>query len=732
MNQQEILKTHKKISESLSNRQLKDSFNTLDLLLHSLQIWSFSETKIELENTYKLMLQYTVEGVQDPERRVIYNKLIASVYALADNAKDALLLRDSNNFEYQQIRMYNSSNPITSEKLYSDIVDSRVNMGLLALVDENIDKKYDLRLHHEQLQIELFNKFWLTQHYTESESSFILRFMKNKEIDNHDRALLVSAVTLNVLRSFDEEKILLLFDFYAESSSLVKQRALVGILLSMYIYNDRLNFYPSIKNRLLLQSDDFNFRKNVKLIIFQFIRSKQTEDIARKLKEEILPEMMKISPMLQKKIDLEDVNNIEDFEEKNPEWQEILEKSGVADKLKEISELQIEGADVFMSTFASLKNFPFFNAISNWFLIFDTQHSALKTLSDSMQQSFLQSLLKSSMMCNSDKYSFCLSLSQISDSQRNMMMSSFRMETEQMEEIKNEIFSETQTDEIVSNQYLQDLYRFYKLYFYKNHFIDIFSLPLDFQNTWLYENIGFEIQDLRELAEYYFSKNHYSDALGIFLHLLEKQKDNVELYQKSGYCYQLQGKTLQALEQYLQAETISTDDKWTIKKIAFCYRLLQNNEKALEYYKRAIQIDETSDIQIELNIGHCLLDLKKYADALNIYFKIELSFSENPKVWRAIAWCSFLCLKLEQAQKYYFKLLETNPNYNDYLNAGHVEWALGNKTKALEYYKKSIDENSGNLADFLDNFEKDIPYLLVAKINEEDIPFMTDRLKYLI
>ena len=39
------------------------------------------------------------------------------------------------------------------------------------------------------------------------------------------------------------------------------------------------------------------------------------------------------------------MNDINALEE-NPEWQEMLDKSGITDKLKELTDLQMEGADV--------------------------------------------------------------------------------------------------------------------------------------------------------------------------------------------------------------------------------------------------------------------------------------------------------------------------------------------------------------------------------------------------
>ena len=45
--------------------------------------------------------------------------------------------------------------------------------------------------------------------------------------------------------------------------------------------------------------------------------------------------------------------------EENPEWAELLDKSGISDKLKELQEIQEDGGDVMMVTFSKLKTFPF-------------------------------------------------------------------------------------------------------------------------------------------------------------------------------------------------------------------------------------------------------------------------------------------------------------------------------------------------------------------------------------
>ena len=122
-------------------------------------------------------------------------------------------------------------------------------------------------------------------------------------------------------------------------------------------------------------SDDKLFNRRFVAAILGYIQAHETEKITKKLNEEIIPEMMKLSPMIGKKINLDEWIGESGVNEKNPEWQKILDESGLTDKLQEFSELQLKGADVFHSTFSNLKSYPFFNEMCNWSLPFNPRHS---------------------------------------------------------------------------------------------------------------------------------------------------------------------------------------------------------------------------------------------------------------------------------------------------------------------------------------------------------------------
>ena len=73
-----------------------------------------------------------------------------------------------------------------------------------------------------------------------------------------------------------------------------------------------------------------------------------------------------------------------------------------------MNELQLEGADVYMSTFAALKNYPFFREVHNWFYPFSKQQSdVIKQLKQegNEKNTLLDLILQSGFFSNSDKYS---------------------------------------------------------------------------------------------------------------------------------------------------------------------------------------------------------------------------------------------------------------------------------------------------------------------------------------
>ncbi len=377
----------------------------------------------------------------------------------------------------------------------------------------------------------------------------------------------------------------------------------------------------------------------------------------------------------------------------------------------------------------------FFNEVGNWFLPFYRRYSSLKPIfGENAEKHGLDSIVEAPFMCNSDKYSLCFSFIQMPPMHREVVISQIDSQfSDAVQQSKEELATvgKRQLVEQIAGQYIQDLYRFFKLYPYRYEFEDIFALGLDFHHLPILAPYLQDEESLLMIAEYYLRKNYFSDALSIYNQLEVKDQTSEMLYQKIGYCKQMSGDWQGALDAYLRADLLNPDSKWLIRRIANCYRSLKRPEEALVYYRRLESL-LPDDLSIQLNIGHCYLELRNFDEALKCYYKVDYLDSKSHKAWRPIAWCSFLTGKFDQARHYYKQILDEKPNAQDYMNAGHTEWILQNIKGALQFYKENVRLEEGDFHKFNEQFIQDIPDLLIAGVEPDEIPLVLDQLRYLM
>lgn len=719
MTLQEIHKAYNRITGSLDNKELKNAFDFLESLIAGSKEYSFQDKLNELQDTYKYMLRYRIEGIKDPMQGAIYHNLLASAYELADQIKHQALALESPLYFYSRRRTLQNHTGMPYDKLH------------LRLRNEyEVSNMTDV----ETLNATLFNKLWVSNLLTQEESHQIRSILEDKSLPSTSGSQVVSALMLGLQAAFDKEKLILLFDAAGLSDEEIRIRALIGILITLYTYRKRTALYPQISDRLAALAEAPGFTQMLRTITLRFILARETEKITKKLQNEIIPEMMKLSPKLSNKINLKDITPELLGNEMNPEWENVFSNSSLGKKMEEFSELQQEGADIMHSTFVHLKHFPFFRELSNWLLPFTTQHSAFGNEFDknTAEKLMLDSMTMAGFMCNSDKYSLYFSMMQLPPEARKMMMNQFDSQASEMiQQNKEELISKRGKLEIISGQYIQDLYRFFKLFPSHLDFNDIFAMPLDFHNLDILKPYISDEESLTSIAEYYLRKNYFGDALIIFNRLSETKQDSDILFQKIGYCKQMEGDLKGALEAYLRADLLNPESKWVIRRIAGCFRTLKQPEEALKYYHRYEALNP-DNLSVQINIGHCHLELKDYNEALKCFFKVDYLDSKSHKAWRPIAWCSFLTGKYDQARNYYKKILDNQPNTQDLLNAGHTEWALQNIKGALSHYQQAVHMENNEFNHFLEQFNQDIPDLLIAGIEETDVALMLDELRYTI
>ena len=729
MNEQAIQEQYQHIVSLLEQKRLKEAQIQLEAFLWNCNDWTLRNRLEQAKVSYQYMLQYMRQGVNDPERQKLYRQLLAETRELAEQARISLLDEVSTHYYHALHKNKRNMEAGYGMSSWLKVLESFPDdMAVCQLMPDNKQSLDSALQRHEETAQYLFLTTWGNSGWTAEEEREARMYLESELLPVNDLCLFTGAVLLSLMECFDPRKFSWLLDAATHADTQVSQRALVIIAIVLHIHPNRLWLYPELEARLSLLNEDGSFGKQLNRVYIQLLRSQETEKIDKKMREEIIPEMMKnVSIMRNMKYGFEE--NM-DEDDRNPDWEKAFEESGLGDKIREMNELQLEGADVYMSTFAQLKSYPFFQNPHNWFYPFDMQHSGIIRefgLKPTGDNAILSLILQSGFFCNSDKYSLCFTMAHIPQAQRNMMLS--QMTSQDLNELMDESKSSglrqyAQRPDVISNQYIHDLYRFFKLSQRRHEFRDIFKEEIALHRIPALKDILRKPELLVTIADFHFRKEHPAEALGIYQEVIDMNYADANIFQKTGYCLQKEKRYKEAISAYRKADVLKPDHIWTIRHLATCYRQLRDFASALEYYRK-VEAMQPENRNVTFFIGSCLAEQERYEEALQCFFKLDLMENDCIKAWRAIGWCSFVSGKSEQAMRYYEKVLALKPIATDYLNAGHVALQLGNMEKAAELYGKAASE-SGNRETFLDMFDKDKETLIKLGIDENDIPLIRD------
>jgi tetratricopeptide (TPR) repeat protein len=718
MTTKEVQKIYESIVNSLNKRELKAAFDSLQNLIHAENQVVFADELNGMQETYKQLLHYFVEGSKDPMQTKIYNELAISLYELNDKVIQRILTKDSPQLFYSVKRTLPAH-----------------NSSVIRLMDAVSSSYYANDFQNAEIDInQLFKYIWTSDGISEEEYNCLndSLIIKEKE-ENITQGMtilncqIVAALTLGLIGLFDKKKLMLLFSAAESENEEIKIRAYIGIFLTFYIHQFRISLYTDIYNRLDTFAENWEFKKYTGIIIERFILTRDTEKISTRLREEVIPEIIKLNPKFSPKIQFKDITPEQIENEMNPEWLEQFSNTKTGKKLEEFNRLQEEGADVMHSSFVHLKSFSFFSEINNWFMPFIPDSVSFLSV-DSMSKS-LNLFKQIGLICNSDLYSLYFGMKLMFEESKNLMLGQLENQLEEISQQKKAgLMTGYDVSEQIAGRYIQDLYRFFKLFSRCNEFFDFFNQRLDFYNVSTLKPY-IEAKQLFDCAELYLRKDYYKDAVDLYEQIKELNRNDDMYYQKIGYCKQMLGNFEGALRDYYKAELINSENKWLMRRIAQCYKALKMPEKAIDYYLNYERSDP-DNISNLMNLGACYIETKNYSEALKYYFKADYLDNKGEKALRPIAWCSFLLGKFDQAQNYYKKILACQPDLHDYMNAGHTEWALQNLKGAVKLYGKSIEVSNNEYDKFYSEFSNDILDLVNAGIEESEIPLMLDGLRY--
>ncbi len=633
------------------------------------------------EENYSLLSRYALDGVDDQQRRRLLDDIMAQLYATALEIKREKLLPTESTLYFSTVRTLERRRE--AESLAGLMAEYRRVTGDISLATLAGDVPRELVSRREALESALFMHVWTAYPLRAEAAGLIREAITDATLPVYFKEMLTGAVFMGLDSWPDEARVVLLADIYADAGNeRVEMRALTSLLLGLWIHGDALYSSRTAHRLAALRDTRPDMDADLRDALMQIIRTRDTDRVTRKITDEVIPEMMKLRPDIEKNMRSNPEGMIDP--EANPEWEEMLEKSGVASRLRELQEMQEEGADVMMSTFGNLKTFPWFNDISHWFTPF---HADASLFAGDQMAAAIEA---TPLFCDNDKYSFMLSIGHIPAAQRQMLEGQIGAFSTQMGMMAaGEAGTARDRRSTIARNYTRDLYRFFKLFRRKGEFTDPFRSPVNPLRVPLIGDALVNPDLLNLIGEFYFRNRYWIEAADMLGNLASLTAPTIQLLQKTGYSHQQLKQYDKALEAYRRAEMLGDTSRWTMRRLAATLRSAGRYEEALDYLKR-IEADEPDDLKLALTIGRTLMKLRRYDEALKYFYKVDYLTPGNAD--RQIAWATFMTGNYEKAAAVTAKILAAGEGLtvNDRLNAGHLALVTGDRRAAAGHYAEAI------------------------------------------
>lgn len=720
--------SYNKISKLINSSRFNEAF----LLLKN-KMKNFAELKKELdklndtERNYRYMLNYLAEGNNDPSQKEMIEQIKNFLTITNDMVAREERLIDSPD-------LYSSTRRL--ERLRNITLENRIHEFFSAFQEDNPDTNSEsLKISSSQAQAlsQLFNFVWTIGYLNADQQEALNLFFADNSTPLYAKESIISALILAGLEYMDPAALDILLNLYESSSDIsIKAKSLAGLLLISLINPQNVSSNLNVRSQLMLIANDEDWNKNLNESLFSIIKTYDTKRIDNKMRNEVIPGLMKLNPEI-----LDKMRNLasesENFlSDENPQWQELIEESEIGDKLREISDMQMEGADVLVTAFSNLKSFPFFNTLSNWFLPFIPGNYQFENLHIQNDRETISRL--TTVMCDSDLHSFLLSLQSMPQEKRDIMLRNMEHQMKEAKEALESPIGETE-NQLLSKKlrhFLQDLYRFFKFYHKRNEFKDPFEVPFTADNIKpLISVMGIDLTTINVLAEFYFKNKYFHEASQLFRLIDEKDSQNYNLWEKIGYCEENLKNFPQAVEWYRKAELMNPDSPWLDKRLAISLKNSGYPKDAVEYYEKSLE-RQPDNYHLIMSAAQCYLDTGEIEKALQKFYHAQYLAPEKLDTERAIAWTELLAGNYEKSAAKYEKILSQSLALpSDFLNAAHCALASGDFKKALSLYKDFVEKDP----------QKDITQLVIAlrddaeiikrlKIKTSDLRLIVDKIRY--
>lgn len=655
-----------------------------------------SQEMENLERDYGLMCDFMLQGYADSQRETMYLHLLRKAYRLAHNSMIRMQRASTNGTiaaAWGRTRKVDMSHDAIKRGLESFVQDQAI---LSLNPDGEEQKAKELHRRRAIFMKNLFDSLVASLTWSDGESEFFTQMVLSPTIDVMDARHIVSAITLSLFNAFDVNKLQTLAAIYKHGQDeALRQRALVGFALSLT--QKDFSIFPKLTQIVNdLCSDEETCKQLLELQI-QVFYCINTDNDSKEIQKNIMPSIIKNNNFRITRFGIEE-------KEEDP-LQDILHPDESEKAMEELEQsfqkmraMQQEGADIYYGGFSQMKNFPFFNSLSNWFVPFDTENPELENVTKAFADTrLLQLLLDIGPFCDSDKYSFAFAMSSVitrlPKNVREMLDS---------EEILSNYSSEMDLSSpaYLRRMYLQDLYRFFRVSQSKGDFHNPFDYSIGMERFFFAYPI-FSQTPLREevvkLERFLLKRKQY--------HALEKilmtypDEENVEyLMMLAVTAVHCQGDYLSASMYYRQILEIEPNHEKALRGNAQAYFNQGKFAEAENIYGKLVSLFPDNN---RYALSHSIAQIHNHHadEGVKTLYRLNYQNPDDLHVKRALGWGLMFQGDGKQAVHVYGQVLASDAVVpSDYLNMGYAYWLMGNIEQARDSFRQflSIRKSEGD------------------------------------
>lgn len=651
------------LRHALSEGSLLDASLRLCESLHESGYTQESQYLHERRRGYGYMLQYAATGHHDPHRDKVISALRADCLGILREVESIENNSNSSALFFSKLRL-DRLQKISAESLLRDFQIAEEEA--LAALDSGTDAAASLR-RKEDILDRIFDKALVLSFADKKDLSLLTMICSEDSHSLELRSVIAGGLFLSFAYTYNRNKLKALFDILSKSDDeKMLARLFVYIFLILTMHYDEVESDSELAEITAEWASSIVNYTRLRDVIYAFLQSMDTARVSRKLEQEIIPGLQSISPELRKSLGKNYTR--EDLEEMafNPQWEELLHKSGLEDKMREITELQQEGADVMMVPMAQMKKHPFFNRASVWFTPFTTVRSELLMLRNSTNGAIDVLFDEKMEFCDSDRYSLAVNIVSMPEYASKMLFSQLSASMEQVrEDVKEKLLRIKNPDFSMGVvRHMRDLYRFFTLFRNNRQMMNPFLLHDGFTKIKSLAPITSEEEVSKLLSEFYFKRGYYSCALPIFESLTLRHADDSSLWEKIGFSLQSLSRPQEALDAYRKSEVVNPENPWLWSMISICAKNVGDYKTAAEYCRKILDADPDNLRKIR----KCILALIRageYKNALHLSHKADFLQEDDPQNVRLLVLSAALDGNDEEMEKNFSKLILLSASDND-------------------------------------------------------------------